>query len=106
MSKVEWTNLAEEDLISIIEYIAEESVTTALKNLTKIKNIVLLLEESPKQGRVVPELKQFNIDIYKEIIFSEWRIIYKIDKNTCYITAVLDSKRNIEDLLMERLLRE
>ena len=34
-----------------------------------------------------------------------WRIMYRIDGNSVHVTAVFDSRRNLEDLLLERLTR-
>jgi toxin ParE1/3/4 len=40
-----------------------------------------------------------------QLILSLWRIIYRIDESMVYVTAVFDSRRNLEDLLLERLCR-
>jgi plasmid stabilization system protein ParE len=41
---------------------------------------------------------------YREVVFPPWRIIYKIDKQQVVIISVLDSRRNLEDLLLKKLL--
>lgn len=99
-----WTDQAKMDLSEIIEYIAYEDKTLALKILGKIEEQVTRLELLPKSGRFVPDLKAFNFLTYREIIFSPWRIIYKIEKEQVLIISVLDSRRNLEDLLLKKLL--
>lgn len=92
------------DLSEIIEYIAFEDKTLAMKILEKIEEQVIRLELLPKSGRFVPELKTFNFLTYREIIFSPWHIIYKVEKEQVLIISVLDSRRNLEDLLLKKLL--
>ncbi|HEX2955579.1 MAG TPA: type II toxin-antitoxin system RelE/ParE family toxin [Chitinispirillaceae bacterium] len=93
------------DLMSIYNYIAEESSSKAVKIIQKLESKINKLIILPEQGRVVPELEKFNVLIYREIIENPWRIIYKDELNTILIIVILDGRRNIEDLLMQRLLR-
>lgn len=99
-----WTTHAREDLFEIIEYIAFDNKPLALNILNQIEEKVTQLEIFPNRGRVVPELKAFNFFTYREIILSPWRIIYKIEADVVYIISVLDGRRNIEDLLMKKLI--
>jgi len=39
------------------------------------------------------------------MIYKRWRIIYKIDDEKVYILIVVDSSRNLEDILFQRLIR-
>lgn len=103
--KVIWTETARKDFNEIIEYIANNSVEIALEKFNKIKDSTNQLDDFPEQGRIIPELKNENIMKYREIIISPWRIMYKIEDKKIYIMAVLDGRRNIEDILMKRQLR-
>jgi hypothetical protein len=44
------------------------------------------------------------IAVYHELIVSPWRILYKIENRQVLVFAVLDGRRNIEDLLLQRLI--
>jgi plasmid stabilization system protein ParE len=103
--RVAWTKTAEADLDSIIDFIAEDSIDAALAVFTRIRERAATLHQFPCKGRVVPELVQHGIVQYRELILSPWRILYRIDGNSIYVTAVFDSRRNLEDLLLERLTR-
>lgn len=103
--EVIWARVAENDLLGIIIFIADDSPENALKILSKIKNRIAKLENSPMQGRVVPELFRQGISIYREVVISPWRVIYKVDENSVYILSVIDSRRNVEDILLARLLQ-
>jgi len=101
--EVIWTKTAENDLLGIVEYIAQNSVQNALSVLEKIKKQVSELYFSPKRCRIVPELANQGIDQYRDMVIAPWRVIYRISESTVYVLSVLDSRQNIEDILLKRL---
>ena len=101
--KVEWAKVAENDLKGIIEYIAEDSPANALKILKKIKQKTSSHYTLPERGRIVPELQNQGILIYRELIIPPWRMIYRISEMKVYVLSVLDSRQNVEDILLKRL---
>ncbi|WP_027390766.1 type II toxin-antitoxin system RelE/ParE family toxin [Chrysiogenes arsenatis] len=100
--QVEWTRTANNDLIRIIEFIATDSPTNARRVLKKIKSEVASLHQTPKRGRVIPELKEQGITQYNEIVIAPWRLMYRVSEKTVYVVSVIDSRRNVEDILLER----
>lgn len=103
--QVLWAEVASRDLEEILEYIAHDSQAEALRQFNKIQASALRLKSFPERGRVVPELKWQGISMYRELILSPWRLIYRISGKTVYVFCFLDSRRNVEDLLLERLVR-
>lgn len=101
---VEWAQPAKMDLENIIDYISQESVDTAITIFEKIKSKCGTLNQFPDRGRIVPELKAYGILSYRELIISPWRVIYRTYDQIVYVLAVLDSRRNIDDILLERLI--
>jgi toxin ParE1/3/4 len=101
---VEWAEVAGNDLKNIIEYIAEDSPVNALKILNKIKQKASSLYTLPERGRIVPELQDQGILIYRELIIPPWRIIYRISEKKVYVLSVLDARQNVEDILLKRLI--
>ena len=101
--EVIWSKVAENDLKKIIEYLIEESPSIALKIFKDIKQRASKLYTFPERGRIVPELQDQGILQYRELIISPWRILYRISDNNVYVLSVLDSRRNIEDILLKRL---
>ena len=102
---VHWARVAEQDLQEIILYIAEDSPTKAGKIFEKIKEKAASLKNFPERGRIVPELKQHGIGLYRELILAPWRIIYRISDKKVYVLSVLDSRQNVEDILLKRLIK-
>ena len=103
--EVIWTKNAEYDLETIIEYIKTDSVEIAKDIFFEIKDQCNNLSIFPASRRVVPELQQIGVLKYRELIFKRWRIIYKIENEKVYILIVVDSSRDIEDILFGRLLK-
>ncbi len=100
---VKWTATAEYDLDSIIGFIAEDSIDEALKIVERMRKKAVGLHVLPERGRVVvPELKEQGIILYREIIIAPWRMICRISGQTVYVLAVLDARRNLEDILLGR----
>ncbi len=101
-----WTKNAEFDLESIIEYIKTDSIKIAREIFFEIKNRCNDLSILPNSRRIVPELQQIGVLKYRELIYKRWRIIYKIENDEIFILVVVDSSRNIEDILFQRLLKD
>ncbi|MBN1832085.1 MAG: type II toxin-antitoxin system RelE/ParE family toxin [Deltaproteobacteria bacterium] len=101
--QVLWSNIAENDLKSIIEYIADNNPSNAIKIFKNIKKKAASLYNFPERGRIVPELKDQGILSYRELVIPPWRVLYRVSENNVYVLSVLDSRRNIEDILLKRL---
>ena len=103
--KISWSNTAEKDLLEIVEYIADDNPANALKVFKNIKQKASTLYTFPERGRVVPELRDQGILQYREFIISPWRVIYRVLEKNVYVLSVLDSRQNVEDILLNRLTR-
>ena len=99
------TATAKKDLREIISYIARDNPETALKILEKIEAKIDTLDHFPYRGGYVPELLKRSIKYYRQLLESPWRIIYKIDKNVVNVLLLVDSRRNVQDILIERLIK-
>ena len=102
--KVVWANVAECDLKDIIEYISIDSPQNALKILKKIKQKASELYTLPERGRIVPELQDQGILQYREIVITPWRLIYRITERKIFVLSLIDSRRNVEDILLKRFI--
>jgi plasmid stabilization system protein ParE len=101
--QVLWTDTARQDLTGIIDYIAQDSVEDALVILDKLEAKATQLTSLPSRGRIVPELLDTGISQYREIISVPWRIVYRIESQRVLVMAVLDSRRDLQVVLLNRL---
>ena len=104
--KVIWSHAAESDLNKIIGYIAEDNINNALTIFHRIKDKCSRLFTFPNRGRIVPELQEYGILLYRELIIGHWRVVYRISDNYVYVLSVVDSRQNVEDILLNRFINK
>ena len=88
--KVYWTKSAKQDLREIIDYISINSKENALNILNLIAEKTSELKKMPFRCRILPELKELNIETYRELIVNPWRLIFKVINDEVFVIAVLD----------------
>jgi len=98
---------AEADLFEIYLYIAQhDSPEKAGRLLDNLEKTIKRLETTPSRGAYPPELERVGVFEFRELFFKPYRIIYQIVKKSVYVHCVIDGRRDLKDLLQNRLLRE
>lgn len=90
--KIEWTEPAILDLQSIQDYIARDSEYYARRFVERIIEATDNLKKFPSMGRLVPEAGQKEI---RELLFHNYRIIYRVKKYHILILAVIHGSRDL-----------
>jgi toxin ParE1/3/4 len=103
--KVVWTSVAADDLEHIAAYLVDESPLRAAAIVDRIVEHAESLASLPNRGRMPPELRAVSDRSWREVQEPPWRIIYRIRDEVVEIHAVLDGRRSLVDILMERLLK-
>ena len=97
---------AEEDMLDIWKYVfLSGSPGNAENLLDEFEHAITSLENLPERGHMPPELKRVNVHGYREIHVKVYRVIYQIIGPQVFVHCVLDGRRDIQDLLHERLMR-
>jgi toxin ParE1/3/4 len=97
---------AVQDLIEIFTFVAlNDSIAKAERLVNSLESVCQKLEIFPERGHVPQEFLSLGIDKYLEIHFKPYRIFYEIDNNSVYILTILDGRRNIQEILISRLIR-
>ena len=89
--KLRWTDLAEDRVYDIAAYIALDNIAEAEKWIDNIFDYAQRLETFPESGRYVPEV--LHRKDLRELIFGNYRIIYRFEKKTVYILTVRNYKQ-------------
>ena len=89
MLEVEWTNQALDKIEQISEFISLDSSSAATKWAELIFSKEMVLIDSPKIGRKVPEYKDESI---REIIVGNYRLVYRIKEKCISIITVKNCK--------------
>ncbi len=103
---VYWARAAIADLEAIIEHIHAENPLAARQWLDRFRALAESLNVFPERGRLVPELEAQGITHYRELIEPPWRLLYRIDQQQVHVMLLIDARRNVEDVLLERLTRQ
>jgi len=98
------SELAERDINEIITYYISMNMEFAKKLYAKIKAKILELSILPEKGRIPPELEKNGIHDFKEIIEGNYRIIYSIHGKSVHILTVVDSRRNLDEILVNKVI--
>lgn len=97
---------AEDDLFDIYAFVAmSDSVERADKLFDALRQTCLKLRKLPHRGNIPPELFEIGIRDFRELHYKPYRIIYSFESATVFVHCILDGRRDIQDLLQERLLR-
>lgn len=93
MVQIKWTKLATEDLKSIYDFIARDSIKYAKIEVIKLKSRTHILKTNPLAGKEVTEASNKK---FRELIEGNYRIIYKIiDSVNIDIITIHHSSRNL-----------
>jgi len=107
MRDIEWTPDGIDSLNEILEYYKEIAGDNTANNIyTRIIKHIELLNNEKIKTKQTQELKDIGIyDVY-EIIINPWKVFYKIknDNKKAYILFVLDARRNIEEILISKVI--
>ncbi len=90
MAEVIWAPSALDDINSIAEYVARDSIHRASLFVKRLFESTDRLQEYPLSGRIIPEI---NDPSCREIFYGTYRIMYRIEKNEIWITGVVHGAR-------------
>jgi toxin ParE1/3/4 len=93
------------DLIEIIEFVSHDRPTAARKLGREILLAAKHISRHPRQGKLVPELRDQGISECRQIFVGAYRIIYDIQPESIDVLAVFDGRRDAGTMLLQRLFR-
>lgn len=97
---------AYDDLYEILNYYISLNPTFAKNLYDRLKAKILELEVFPEKGIIVPELEHQGLLKYRQIIEGNYRAIYSIQDVNIFVHVIIDSRRNMEEVLIQKLQRE
>jgi plasmid stabilization system protein ParE len=101
------SSAAAEDVAGAITYIAEtDGLSRAALVDRRLDRALGSLARLAPRGRIAPELRRRGIRTYHEIQCSPFRIIYRVVRREVWVLAVVEGRRDLDELLHERARRE
>lgn len=100
------TDGAQTDLQDLYDYVAErDAPAKADAPLDKLEALITSLCNFPERGAVTKELRDLGIRDYREVYFKPYRVIYRVRDSQVFVYLVVDGRRDMQTLLMQRLVR-
>jgi toxin ParE1/3/4 len=97
---------AEDDLFDSYAFVAlNDSVDRADRLFVALRQTCLKLRKLPLRGNIPKELSEIGVMEFREVHYKPYRIIYSLASTNVFVHCVLDGRRDIQDILQERLLR-
>lgn len=94
------------DLLDINDYyLWEVNERVASNIINSLEAAVNNLAEFPDMGSIPKELLSLGIRQYRQVIEKPYRIFYEIFADKVVVHAILDGRRDMQNLLMQRILR-
>ena len=99
------TQGAERDLEEIYDHIAEfDSPEKAEYVLSRLLEVAERLATFPDRGPHPKELQALGIREYRQTFFKPYRLIYRVTGKQVFIYLIADGRREMQSLLVGRLL--
>ena len=101
-----FVDYAENDLFAIYKYVKGSGYPQrADKLVAEIEKATNSLSHMPERGHITPELERVGNFSYREIHVKVYRIIYTVSESIVYIHHILDGRRDVQEILKDRLLQ-
>ena len=91
MGKVIWSPTAIEDVDSIAEYIARDSIDQASLFVIRLIGSTDCLQDFPNSGRIIPEIGNPGC---REIIYGSYRVMYRLYEDAVWITGIVHGSQD------------
>jgi len=102
---VVWTEPAVGDIERLAVHLHSEVPLRADAVLERIICRGEALATMPARGLTPPELRTMVDETWREVQEPPWRLLYRVLATRVEIHAVFDGRRNLRDVLLERILR-
>ena len=98
--------VAEDDLFELYRYVKEnDSEQKALDLIENIEGLIMNLDSLPSRDHIPKELDRISVKNYREVNYKSYRVLYEIEGKKVNVFAILDGRRDLQDVLERRLLR-
>jgi toxin ParE1/3/4 len=94
------------DYAALMEYLVDTRGLAAASAVdAKLEQAITSLSVMADRGRMVPALRHEDGPRYREITSGVYRIVYRIVEDEVWIVAIIDRRRQADELLQERAAR-
>jgi toxin ParE1/3/4 len=104
--RIVWSDTALQDLEGILDHVAFETGPAAAERVHELLlPAIERLTTMPGRCRVIPELRAIGVTEYRERIVRPYRVCFRLHGSDLVLVTVLDGRRDIEEVLVDRAIR-
>lgn len=104
--RLEWAPVALGDLDEILKYIAaRDCVPAAVVVYENLMRKIAGLATHPVRSRIPPELEVAGVSDFRELVAAPYSVCFRVRGDSVGIVAVFDRRRDLQELLLQRVLR-
>lgn len=92
--RVEWSDLARDDLADVVAYISRDSAFYAKSFGEKVVLATRRLKDFPESGRMIPEVEDKTL---REIVVQGYRVMYRLEEDRVLVLAVMHGSRDLSN---------
>jgi len=105
--RIVWTERAVRDVEAALDWVEDENgPEEAARVLDDLEGAIAALRSMPSRCRVVVELREHGIRSYRELLCGPYRVVFRVRGREVVLLAILDHRRDLEELLLERALED
>ena len=90
------THEAEKDFQTIWEYIAQSNPSNASDFLEQIEDKIASLSSEPARCPIIPENQYFQDNVYRHLIYKDYRIVFSIREHAVYIMRIFHGAKLLD----------
>lgn len=90
--RVEWSDLARDDIDDLVRYISRDSTFYARRFGQMVVLATRRLARFPESGRLIPEAEDTSL---REVIMQGYRVMYRLEAQRVLVLAVVHGSRDV-----------
>lgn len=103
--EVVWSSVAEDDLATLVGWLAERDASAAVRALDRIEARCRALERFPRRGRAIPELQGVSLPFeLRQLSIPPWRVFFAVHARRVTVLGIVDGRADVEVWLRARSL--
>lgn len=100
-----WSRSSVRDLDEVLGFLAESAgVEPAMKLYEELRRRIATLPQQPRRCRRIPEFRGLGLPEHRELILPPYRVFFRLQDRQIMLLGILDSRRDLEELLVQRAL--
>jgi toxin ParE1/3/4 len=99
--KVKVTVSAQSDIRTIWDYISQNNPSNARAFINEVEERIYSLSHYPERNPIIPEGEMLQIDVYRHLIYKDYRIVYRVQNENIFILRIFHGSKLLDIASLE-----